>query len=227
MGTWTEKIKDNDTTLDIYSDFFDRYNSGENPEMIIKAIKSEYADYFNDSDDRNNALIGLALAEWETKSLEPELFSTIKEIITDGNDLDVWKNLGANEKSLKKRQKELEKFLKQISQEKEKPKRRVRPKFEFSTKEIVRAISPDNKKELLIQDEFTNGQYVHTSGIMTWYSGGGVGIFYHDKPDCSMNIKWINSQTIEIRHEKGLNFSKKEKKAFYLGDGIDIKYKEK
>jgi hypothetical protein len=226
MGTWTEKIKDNDTTLDIYSAFFDRYNSGENPDFIMKSIKKEYQDYFNDSDDRNNALIGLALAEWETKSLEPELFSTIKKIITDRNDLDVWKNLGANEKSLKKRQKELEKFLKQISQEKEKPKRRVRPKFEFSTKEIVRVISPDNKKEILIQDEYTNGQYVHTSGILTWYSGGGAGIVYHDKPDCRMKIKWINSQSIEIRHEKGLNFSKKENDAFYFGDGIEIKYKE-
>lgn len=227
MGVWSEKIKDNDITLDIYTAFFDRYNSGSNPNNISEPIKEEYADYFNDSDDRNNALFGLALAQWETKTLEKKLLQEIGNIVETGNDLQLWKNLGADEKSLKKRKKELDKFLKQISQEKEKVKRRVRPKFEFSTKEIIRVISPDNKKELLIQDEYTNGKYVHTSGIMTWYSGGAAGILYHDRPDYEINIKWKNSQTIEIIHDKGMNFSKKEIKSFYCGDGIDIKYKEK
>jgi hypothetical protein len=41
--------------------------------------------------------------------------------------------------------------------------------------------SPDNKKEFVIQEEFTNGKYVHTSGSMNWFSGGGAGILYFDK----------------------------------------------
>ncbi len=226
MGAWSKKIKDNDTTLDIYSTFFDRYNSGGNPTSISKSVKYEYADYFNDSDDRNNILFGLALAQWETKILEKDLFDEIKGLIESGNDLKVWQELGTDEKSLKNRKKELDKFLNQISKEKEKPKRRVRPKFEFSTKEIIKAISPDNKKELLIQDEYTNGQYVHTSGIMTWYSGGGAGIVYHDRPDCDMKVKWINSQTVEIMHDKEINFGKKETNSFFCGDSIEIIYKE-
>ncbi|GET25185.1 hypothetical protein [Prolixibacter sp. NT017] len=227
MGTWSEKIKDNDTTLDIYSAFFDRYNSGEKPDLISKSIKVEYADYFNDSDDRNNALIGLALAQWETKSLEPDLHKEISDLVKSGKDLIIWKNLGANEKSLKKRKTELDKFLNQISLEKNKAKRRIRPKIEFSTNVLVKAVAPDNKKELVIQEEFGNGKYIHTSGIMTWFSGGGAGIIYHNKLGGKVIANWSDSQTVEIIHEIGLNFTKKETKSYYCGDEVMIKYKEK
>lgn len=226
MGAWSEKIKDNDTTLDIYSAFFSRYNSGESPDLISKSLKEEYTDYFNDSDDRNNALIGLALAQWETKSLESDLYKEIKKLIESDKDLMVWKDLGANEKSIKKRKTELDKFLKQISTERDKPKRRVRPKFEFSTNVLIKTIAQDNKKEFVIQEEFGNGKYIHTSGIITWYSGGGAGIVYHDKLDGMIKANWIDSQTIEIIHEIGLNFTKKETKSYYCGDEIMIKYKE-
>ncbi len=226
MGAWSEKIKGNDTTLDIYSAFFDRYNSGENTEKISKSIKEEYADYFNDYDDKNNALIGLALAQWETKSLEPELYKKIKDLIESDNDLIVWKDLGADEKSLKKRKSELDKFLTQISTERDKPKRRLRTKYEFSTNILIKAIAQDNNKELVIQEEFSNGKYIHTSGIMTWYSGGGIGILYYNKLGGMIGINWVDSHSVEIIHEHGLNFSKKENKSFFRGDEILIKYKE-
>jgi hypothetical protein len=225
MGTWGKKIKDNDTTLDIYTSFFERYNSGESPEIISKEIKKEFSDYFEDSDDRYDALIGLALAQWETKSLEPELFKTVKQIVENHEDLEVWKKLGANEKALEEREKELKKFLNQISKERSKAKRRMRPKFEYSTNELVRVNSPDNKKEFVIQEEFTNGKYVHTSGSMNWFSGGGAGILYFDKLKCSIRATWLDSKTIEIAHEKNLNFTKRETKTYFCGDEVMIRYK--
>jgi hypothetical protein len=226
MGAWSEKIKDNDTTLDIYSAFFDRYNSGESPDLVSKSIWDEFADYFADSDDRNNALIGLALAQWETKSLDSKLLKKIQNLIESGSDLEVWRNLGANEKSIQKRQIELYKFLNQITKERDKPKRRTRPKFEFSTNILIRAISPDNKKELVIQEEFGNGTYIHTSGIMNWFSGGGAGIVYHDKLGGKITAIWHDAQIVEIIHEQGLNFTKKEVKSYFCGDEVIIKYKE-
>jgi hypothetical protein len=42
--------------------------------------------------------------------LDPELFETIKQIIESNRDLEVWKNLGADEKALQKREKELKSF---------------------------------------------------------------------------------------------------------------------
>lgn len=227
MGTWSEKIKDNDVTLDIYTSFFDRYNIGENPVSISNEIRSEFHAYFNDSDDRNNALIGLALAQWETKSLEPELLQSIFHLVSTDEDLMVWKALGADDKSLKKRQKELEKLLEQISHERPKAKRRIRPKIEFTTIVILKSIFPDNKKELLVQDEFSNGNYIHTSGIMNWFSGGGAGIFYHNTANSEIAVNWIDNQNLELTHEPNLSFSKKENKTYYIGDEVFFNYQER
>ena len=108
MGTWNNKIDGNDTFQDIYQNFFDLYNEGQNPDEISKQIQDNFAEMFNDYDDCNNSLFGLALAQWETKSLDPTVYKQVKEIIETGNDLEVWKGLGADEKTLQKRKKELD-----------------------------------------------------------------------------------------------------------------------
>ena len=115
MGTWNTKINGNDTFLDIYQNFFDLYNQGQNPADISKQIQDDFAEMFNDYDDRNNSLFGLALAQWETKSLDKTIYKQVKEIIETGNDLEVWKGVGADNKTIEKRKKELDKFLTQIS----------------------------------------------------------------------------------------------------------------
>ena len=156
MGTWNTKINGNDTFLDIYQDFFDLYNQGENPVDISKLIQDNFAENFNDSDERNNCLFGLILAQWETKSIDPVIFGEVKEIIESGKDIGVWKDLGADEKTLKQRQTSLDKFLAQISTDKEKPKRRVRSKFEFETIDLVKITAPDNLKTFEVSEEFAN-----------------------------------------------------------------------
>ena len=41
MGTWGTAIKDNDTSSDIYADFYDLYNEGQQPyEKLHGEIKS-------------------------------------------------------------------------------------------------------------------------------------------------------------------------------------------
>lgn len=101
MGTWNNQIDGNDTFQDIYQNFFDLYNQGQNPVEIPKQIQDECAEMFEDYDDRNNSLFGIALAQWETKSLDPTVYKQVKGIIETGNDLEIWKGLGADEKTLK------------------------------------------------------------------------------------------------------------------------------
>lgn len=225
MGIWNTEIKGNDTTLDIYSNFFEKYNNGGSQVWVSNEIKTEFADYFSDSDDRNNSLFGLALAQWETKSLEPEILVQVKEIIESGNDLKLWKDLGADEKTIQDRKTELKNFLKLISTEKPKAKRRVRPKFEFTTNEIIRIYTADGTKELRVNEEFTNGKYIHTSGIMEWNSGGGAGIFYFMGEGIKISAKWIDNHNLEIIHEPNLTFTKKEKESFFCGDKVQIEYR--
>lgn len=64
--------------------------------------------------------------------------------------------LGADEKTLQKRKKELEKFLSKISTEKEKPKRRVRPKFEYNAVYLLRLPSPNGTKTLEMIESYVN-----------------------------------------------------------------------
>lgn len=226
MGTWNTKIKGNDTTLDIYQTFFDRYNEGQNQIEVSKSIKADFKEYFEDSDDANNSIFGLALAQWETKCLEPILLKQVKTIIENEEDLILWRDLGADEKTIQKRKKVLDRFLNQLLTEKPKPKRRVKPKFDFKMKELAKAIAPDNKKVFLVNEEFINNEYIHTGSILEWYSGGGSGVMYYNGEGKNISVKWLDNHTLEIIHEPNLVFSKQEKLVSFYGDKIRIIYKE-
>jgi hypothetical protein len=135
MGTWGTAIKSNDTSSDIYADFFDLYNEGEKPDVITRKLIGDNIELLENPDDSNNFWLTLALALWETKSLDQETFNKVKEIILSGQDLESWRELGADETEIKKRRVVLENFLRKISVEKDKPKprkkkRRKEPVFE-------------------------------------------------------------------------------------------------
>ena len=134
-------------------------------------------------------------------------------------------NVGADENTIQERKTELQNFLKLISSEKPKAKRRVRPKFEFTTNELVRISTDDGTKEFKVNEEFTNGKYIHTSGIMEWNSGGGAGIMYFKAEGKKVSAKWIDNNNLEIIHEPNLNFVKKENKSFFRGNEVEIEYK--
>ncbi len=118
MGTWGPAIKSNDTSSDIYADFFDLYNEGQEPADISKKLIQENKDLINNPDDSNNFWFVLALALWETKSLDQETYQKVKSIIESRQDLEVWRELDADESEVKKRKIALDKFLDKISSEK-------------------------------------------------------------------------------------------------------------
>jgi hypothetical protein len=129
MGTWGTAIKSNDTSSDIYADFFDLYNEGEKPNVIAKKLIGDNKELIENPDDSNNFWFTLALALWETKALDQETFNRVKEIIQTEKDLQVWRELDADETEIKKRKDVLEKFLVKISSEKDKPKARKKKRI--------------------------------------------------------------------------------------------------
>ncbi len=224
MGTWNNKLEGNNTFQDIYQNFFDLYNQGKNPADVSKQIQADFAEMFNDYDDRNNSLFGLALAQWETKSLDPTVYKQVKEIIESGNDLEIWKALGADEKSIFQRKLALDKFLSQISSYREKPKRRVRPKFEYNANHLLTLPAPDGQKTFEIIESYVNGEYKDTSSAITW-SGGGGSVFYFYTKGKFVTARWVDSQTLEIRHDKTIEFAKKDESFYFYGDQGIINYK--
>ncbi len=226
MGTWDISIEGNDTFQDIYSNFMERYNSGDDPRQIKLDILSDFADYFSDTDDQHNALFGLSKGLWDTKSLDEETLEEVKQVIATESDLRLWRNLGATDGIIKKRKDRLDKFLKTISTEKEKPKRRIKKTFEFEKKTFVKLTSPDGKKTLDIGEELGDKKYIHTSGLLMWDSGGGS-VLYFNQPNQDISAKWVDNRTLEIIHDRSIVFSKKDEKAYFMGDEVIIKYTQK
>lgn len=124
MGAWETTISSNDTYADIYGDFFNLYNEGFDVAEISQKLISDNQETINDVDDCNNFWFAIAKAQWECKLLDKEIFDRVKKIIETGADIEVWKQLGADEKDIKKRKIVLDKFLADIQNERLKAKSR-------------------------------------------------------------------------------------------------------
>jgi len=228
MGTWSVRINGNDAFQDIYQNFFDLYNQGQNPIDVSKKIQEDFAEMFDDYDDKNDCLFGLALAQWETKSLAPKIYNQVKSIVESGSDIEIWKENEADQKTLEKRRKELENFLIKISTEKEKPKRRVRQRFEYNEVFLLRLVAPDRKKYFEIKEVYVNGEYQNTSSMIMWVfedgSGGGTSVFYFYTQGKFVTANWRDNQTLEIRYDKTIQFAQKVEEFRFYGDKGTIRY---
>jgi hypothetical protein len=130
MGAWGTAISSNDTYVDIYSEFFDLYNDGLEVAEISRKLIADNQETINDPYDCNNFWFALAKAQWECKKLDKELFDRVKKNIETGTDLEVWRQLDADEKDIKKRKVVLDKFLVDLQTE--------RPKAKSRKKKIIR-----------------------------------------------------------------------------------------
>jgi hypothetical protein len=126
MGTWGTAISSNDTYEDIFSEFMDLYDDGLEPSEISTRIINQNSELIEDIEDKNNFWFALAMAQWQCKSLDPDLFQRVKTIVETGEDIKIWEELGADKKELNKRKKVLDSFLDKLSQEKDKPRKRKR-----------------------------------------------------------------------------------------------------
>ncbi|RWU10639.1 hypothetical protein [Pedobacter chitinilyticus] len=128
MGNWGTGVKDNDVFADIYSEFFDQYNSGARPEYISKKIIETHWEILEIEHEKNSLWFALGQALWETKSLDTEILKKIESVINTGEELAIWLELGASEIDIKKRRIALEKFLQKLKSDrpKAKPRKRIR-----------------------------------------------------------------------------------------------------
>ncbi len=136
MGTWGTAMHNNDAFADIYSEFFRLYNKGEIPELISKQIIETNQEMLEIEEEKHNFWFALALAQWETKSLDPNVLEIVEIIINTGADIELWNSLGATEKDISKRKDVLTNFLRKIKSERSKAKPRKKPKLKtpiFST----------------------------------------------------------------------------------------------
>lgn len=131
MGTWGTGILENDFSADIYGDFFEEFDKGVHPARISKSIIANNQEAIDDQYSSNNFWLTLALAQWETGSLDPEVFTRVKNIMESKQDIEIWRECDAFDADVESRQKDLEEFIEKISIENANPKSSVRPKKPF------------------------------------------------------------------------------------------------
>lgn len=149
MGTWGTAISSNDTYADIYGEFFDLYSDGLDVAEITKKLIADNQETINDTGDRHNFWFALAKAQWECKQLDKDIFDRVKKIVETGADLEVWRELDADEKDIKKRKVVLDKFLADLQTE--------RPKAKSRKKKITR--QPVFEKGDCLTFKLENGNY--------------------------------------------------------------------
>jgi len=167
MGTWSTAIKDSDAFADIYSEFFDLYNKGGQPDIISKKVIDDNWEILEIKEEKNSLWFALALAQWETKSLDPKVLLTVENIISSGVDLKIWLDLGSSEQDLKKRKVVLDKFLEKLKSDRPKAKPRKRAKSK----------TPIFAKGECLVFKLTNGNY-----------GGAVVLATDQNPETAYNL---------------------------------------
>jgi len=124
MATDGIKIIDGDLARDTYDQIMDLYDSNVSIETIIKELPFVKDNCGTDSEFYHEIFVtSYALAFWEIGELTENILEEVKRVIDTKAGLKAWTE-ECDENEGKKRQKELDKFLKKISQPNQKIRKR-------------------------------------------------------------------------------------------------------
>ena len=124
MATDGVKIIDGDLARDVYEQIMDLYDSEASVETIKNEIPFVKDDYGLDTDFYHEIFVtAYALAFWEIGELTEEILEEVKRVIDLKAGVKLWTEEYAESEG-KKRQKELDKLLKKISQPNQKVRKR-------------------------------------------------------------------------------------------------------
>jgi len=228
MGIWGYKVGESDTFADVYDCFFEHYNNGATPEVASKRVRDELEGHFSDYDDQYDAHFALALAQWETQSLEATLLRKVEEFIESGAELTRWGELDASDVTVKQRSEALQEFLEKLRKPRPSKKRRKKQKFDFEQRVLIDLPAPDSRKKFSIYESYVDGKYIHTVATIMWDRGGGS-IFHVTQPDLEFAANWLDSLNLEIRIpnsvEDGVTYSPTPNQAYCFGDSVALHYR--
>lgn len=131
MGTWNTAILGNDTACEV-ADYFKRmYLYQEGPdykwsvEQIIDSLYTSYYDTIKDlPSEKCNLFFALALSLWKKGELTDQIKEIVRRLIYDKIDYEAWKDLEADEKTLKSRWQATTKFYEDLNTPHEKVSKR-------------------------------------------------------------------------------------------------------
>ncbi|MGG9962461.1 hypothetical protein [Ferruginibacter sp. SUN106] len=136
MGTWNTSIMGNDTSAEVSKYFSRMYNYQEGGEFkwsLEQIADSLYTYYYNTMEDlpseKCNVLFALAQCMWQKDKLSGQLKKAVTQLVHQKIDYNAWKELEADEKTLKSRWLATTKFIEQLDTKYDKVKTRsLQPK---------------------------------------------------------------------------------------------------
>lgn len=176
MATDGLKIIDGDLARDTYDQIMDLYDSDANIETIRKEVPFVKDDYGPDTDFYHEIFVtSYALALWEIGEITNEILNEVKRVIDLKAGVRVWTE-ECDENEGKKRQKELEKLLKKISEPNPKIRRRKKYKliknFYFQPDDVLAFKLSDNNYYAVICAKITQQRGQCTYDLVgTTYKG--------------------------------------------------------
>ena len=128
MGVWGAGLTQSDEYGEIYDSFMEKYDAGASVEAITDEILNQYLSEF-DADDgiMHDVYFALAKCQWMCGALSDVLKGTVKDIIQNGKNLDFLKELEADDRFLRDRKRNLNKFLSSLETPRKTPRKRKTP----------------------------------------------------------------------------------------------------
>ena len=125
MGCWGMGIAQSDEFCEVYDRFMQKYNQGVDISQISREIIEHYTEEFDENDEiLHDVYFAIAKAEWMCCDQSKDILSRVNAIIKSGANIDFYRELGASEKDLRLRQKNLEAFYNSLKTPRSKPRQR-------------------------------------------------------------------------------------------------------
>jgi len=125
MGTWGNKIKQDDFVRDVIDSFISKLKETQDLRQSSDSVLKEYTAEADDPDDGPLLWLGLAEAQWQFGSVAANVIEMVKNDFANNRGLDRWEEQG--QKALEGRKREIEGFIQKIESPNPKPKQL--PKF--------------------------------------------------------------------------------------------------
>lgn len=130
-------VTDGDEYAEAYERFMEQYDAGKNVGEITENIIGHYLSEFEADDGAlHDVYFAVAKAQWMCCELSNEIFEKVSAIVDTGANIEFLRELGADESDLKKRRKNLQKFLDSLKIPRNKPRKRNAPPKEKLLPEV-------------------------------------------------------------------------------------------
>lgn len=128
MGVWGAGLTQSDEYCEVYDSFMEKYDEGEPVEAITEQILNDYLSEF-DTDDGilHDVYFALAKCQWMCGAISSTIMGTVNDIIQNGKNLQFLKELDADDRFLRDRKKNLDKFLLSLETPRNNPRKRKLP----------------------------------------------------------------------------------------------------